>query len=167
MRTNNILSCFFKVITFSLFFVLFFLFRFLPLTFSIRPGSRLLDGCVSDDTEATALTFNIRLIDVCVPLPGPSGPAGGRWMGRTAWQSGPQGSELSGHEDFHLPSQTADCHTDNKQSALLLELKPEGGENADWRGFSTYLVQHIARTGWPSAWWLQSIQAVPKKLTSL
>ena len=43
----------------------------LSLTFSIRPGIRLLDGSVTDAMEATALTFNIHFIDIYVCSWGP------------------------------------------------------------------------------------------------
>lgn len=41
------------------------------LTFSIRPGIRLLDGSVTDAMEATALTFSIHFIDIYVCSWGP------------------------------------------------------------------------------------------------
>lgn len=45
--------------------------------FSICPGSRLLDGSVADATEATALTFNVHLIDIYVWSRGPRDDGGG------------------------------------------------------------------------------------------
>lgn len=45
---------------------------------SICPGSRLLDGFVADAREATALTFNVHLIDIYVCSRGPRDDEGGR-----------------------------------------------------------------------------------------
>lgn len=45
--------------------------------FSICPGSRLLDSSVVDATEATALTFNVHLIDIYVCSRDPRDDEGG------------------------------------------------------------------------------------------
>lgn len=136
--------------------------RFLPLTFSIRPGSRLLDGCVSDDTEATALTFNIRLIDVCVPPQGPWGPAGGegrgRWMGRTGWQSRPQGSELVRQR---LSSPFSNRWLSHGQQASRTVARAGRGKKCR---LDCDQFQVIAHAGWLCAWCLESItQYIPPK----
>lgn len=55
----------------------------LSVTFSIRPGIRLLDGSVTDAMEATALTFNIHFIDIYVCSWGPRDDgAGDGWAER-------------------------------------------------------------------------------------
>lgn len=57
--------------------------------FSICPGSRLLDGSVIDATEATALTFNVHLIDIYVCSQGPRDDSGGGGFGEGGWAEQP------------------------------------------------------------------------------
>lgn len=128
--------------TFYLFCLVLFA-HVLAVTFSKRPGSRLLDG-----SEATALTFNIRLIDVCVPLPGPSGPAGDRGEE----MDGPSGlTERApglGTRQAPLASSLANRCLSHGQQAIdaLARAQAEGRRCRSERiYFSSFSAQHVAQ----------------------
>lgn len=93
----------------------------LSLTFSIRPGIRLLGSYVTDAMEATALTFNIHFIDIYVCSWGPpdNGVAldGPKSLTEQALRLGTQKARLHFTFicEFTLLSVggTADIHTDS------------------------------------------------------
>lgn len=102
----------------------------ISVTFSIRPGIRLLNGSVTDAMEATALTFNIHFIDIYVCSWGPrddgaemDGPHG---LTKQALQLGTHKARLSS------PSSHS-CLSDVKQiSTPSVELRLEGQNVECW-----------------------------------
>lgn len=68
----------------------------LSVTFSIRPGIRLLDGSVTDAMEATALTFNIHFIDIYVCSRGPRDDGAGDGWAEQPDRAGPSARNSQG-----------------------------------------------------------------------
>lgn len=100
----------------------------ISVTFSIRPGIRLLDGPVTDAMEATALTFNIHFIDIYVCSWGPrdngaemDGPHG---LTAQALRLGTHKARLSSPSSHSRPSDVEQIST------LSVELRL-GGQNVE------------------------------------
>lgn len=100
------------------------------MTFSIRPGIRLLDGTVTDAMEATALTFNIHFIDIYVCSWGP--------RDNGAEMDGPhtltaQALRLGTHKARLSSPSSHCCLSDVKQtSSLSVEPRLEGQNVECW-----------------------------------
>lgn len=100
------------------------------MTFSIRPGIRLLDGSVADAMEATALTFSIHFIDIYVCSRGPRDD-GAEMDGPNSLTK--QALRRETHKAKLSSSSSNCCLSDGEQtSALSVEPRTEGQNVECW-----------------------------------